>query len=547
MKNAKLIILTVIGLGYCSILMAQPPSDGLVLWLKGDAGVIGYDPDLIDPNSPGYDPNDPMLGITGPASVGDSVGIWEDQSATSNDAWRTYGLPKLAEGTFPNGTYPVIDFSGTDGFILEDAASLRLEELSIYTVVNIDAGSQSQIFISNFAPTVGFGLGISDSSPEIVKWFTSPTASSMEPGVSLYDPNSPTIVTAVYRPDAGMYSKLVYFNGLPVAQGSDPGLSYTDSTTAAIGVLGDLGYQFMTGEIAEILVYNAVDTQQQLDVQSYLSEKYGIAMDPDAEIPFPDPDTITMTANTVFAAQSDGAVIAAERWHTYSAPGPAWSVVVLDGAIPGNTILNKTDGVSPDRTISVELQRGNTYTFTFGVSHAVGGDLGYTHYGLNVFFDKPTPEVAPDISVYASKDIDAFDGVTPAFSANSAAATMGYTISDFPGTGKLKYIDYLRGLQVVLSDFVIYSKSAGLGIDYESAGTFLGPFVPDGEPDVIGQYTLTVEDAIVTCSDVPTDQMFIADFNSDCYVNLEDLAIFVQDWLRCIDPANPDCEAVVSE
>ncbi|HPQ22201.1 MAG TPA: hypothetical protein PK147_10140, partial [Saprospiraceae bacterium] len=210
MKNVKLVILIVIGLGYCSILMAQPPTDGLVLWLKADAGVVGYDPNVPS------DPNDPMSGMIDPASVGDTVGIWKDQSDTSNDAWRTYGSPKLAEGTFPNGTHPVIDFSGADGFFLEDPASLRLEELSVYAVVHVDDGSISQIFICNFSGN-GFGLGISDGSPEHVKWYTVPTASSMEPDVSLNDPNdTPTIVTAVYRPDSGVYSKFVYFNGLPV-------------------------------------------------------------------------------------------------------------------------------------------------------------------------------------------------------------------------------------------------------------------------------------------------------------------------------------------
>ena len=81
--------------------------------------------------------------------------------------------------------------------------------------------------------------------------------------------------------------------------------------------------------------------------------------------------------------------------------------------------------------------------------------------------------------------------------------------------------------------------------DFTSQGSAVGPFAPDGATDVIGQYTLTVGDAITDCSSVPADQMLLMDFNSDCYVNLEDLAIFIQDWLRCIDPANPDCEAVL--
>ena len=34
----------------------------------------------------------------------------------------------------------------------------------------------------------------------------------------------------------------------------------------------------------------------------------------------------------------------------------------------------------------------------------------------------------------------------------------------------------------------------------------------------------------------------IADQTGDCRVQLDDLAIFASDWLRCNDPENPACE-----
>jgi hypothetical protein len=213
--------------------------------------------------------------------------------------------------------------------------------------------------------------------------------------------------------------------------------------------------------------------------------------------------TVNLTGNTLFSAAEDGTVLTPERWHTYSAPGPAWNVFVLDGAIPGNTILNKTDGVAPDRTIDIPLTVGNTYTFTFGVSHTATGDLGFDYYGLNLFFDKDplianwdegnggTVNYTPDISVYAQPDRDGpMVGTQPAFMANSAAATMGYPIYDKPGAGTLVYSS--GTVQVTLTDYVLYAKSAGLGLDYESATTTLGPFIPDTYPDVIGEYTLVV-------------------------------------------------------
>ena len=35
------------------------------------------------------------------------------------------------------------------------------------------------------------------------------------------------------------------------------------------------------------------------------------------------------------------------------------------------------------------------------------------------------------------------------------------------------------------------------------------------------------------------------DFNQDCYVDLEDFAVFAADWLKCNDPQNFDCTAIV--
>jgi hypothetical protein len=206
---------------------------------------------------------------------------------------------------------------------------------------------------------------------------------------------------------------------------------------------------------------------------------------------------VNMTGLTLAGADQEGTVQYSERWNTYGAH-PAWDIFVKDGAIPGNSILNLIDDVQPDRMIDIPLPVG-THTFTFGVSHGIGGDLGWEYYGLNLFFDKPldpldpcdpTPDQAPDISVYGMKDVDATDGVHPAFMANGAAATMGYLIADMPGTGSLVYDD--GSTQITLTDWFLYAKAAGLGQDECTAHSSAGPFIPDGEPDVVGQFTLEV-------------------------------------------------------
>ena len=208
---------------------------------------------------------------------------------------------------------------------------------------------------------------------------------------------------------------------------------------------------------------------------------------------------VNMTGLTLAGADDQGTVQYPERWNTMG-PHPAWDIFVKDSAIPGGSILNKTDGVAPDRTIDIPLPAG-THTFTFGVSHAVGGDLGFDYYGFNLFFDKPldpVPNVAPDISVYGMKDVDSTDGVHPAFMANGAAATMGYPIDDMPGAGTLLYDD--GSTQITLTDWFLYAKAAGLGQDECTAHSAAGPFIPDGEPDVVGQFTLDVVPEPMTLS-----------------------------------------------
>lgn len=207
----------------------------------------------------------------------------------------------------------------------------------------------------------------------------------------------------------------------------------------------------------------------------------------------------TMTANTFSGTDAFGSVYISERWNTYAAPGPAWQVFLRDGAIPGNNFLNKQDGVAPDKTIAVDLTAGE-HIFTFGVSHATGQDLSQDYYGLNLFFDQdPAPATwddplttqAPDISVFGPKDTDAGDDVHPTVWANASDAVMGFPLFDMPGAGSWAYS--APGVFVTLTDYFVYPRSAGLGLDYESSGSFLGPFTPDGQDDIIGQYTLMVE------------------------------------------------------
>ncbi|NLH16685.1 MAG: PKD domain-containing protein, partial [Phycisphaerae bacterium] len=74
---------------------------------------------------------------------------------------------------------------------------------------------------------------------------------------------------------------------------------------------------------------------------------------------------------------------------------------------------------------------------------------------------------------------------------------------------------------------------------------------------VAGAYTLkltviddvgTVEDTVVITTTTPTCADVVAagltqktDLNKDCYVNLKDLAILLENWTQCNDPEDEDC------
>lgn len=52
----------------------------------------------------------------------------------------------------------------------------------------------------------------------------------------------------------------------------------------------------------------------------------------------------------------------------------------------------------------------------------------------------------------------------------------------------------------------------------------------------------TVQSLTPICGDAGTAAFKAGDLNKDCYVNMTDTIVFVNDWLKCTDPANSSCE-----
>ncbi len=56
---------------------------------------------------------------------------------------------------------------------------------------------------------------------------------------------------------------------------------------------------------------------------------------------------------------------------------------------------------------------------------------------------------------------------------------------------------------------------------------------------VDGQIVATVPTYVLTCREI--GKYYPGDINEDCYVDIQDLALFMQNWLDCNDPDNQNC------
>lgn len=413
-----------------------PPAADRVLWLAADTGV---------------------------STSGTTVTGWQD--AGSAAAWieSVVGAPQVATATFNNGSHPVIRFDGNDGLNLLNDAALRLSPISIYVVASIDANSQGQQFLSNYTDQGGccrgFVAGVSDGTSERVKWFTGTSGgnvNSHEPAIGQLTPEQNYVLSFTYN---GGTKNLFVNRGSPVTAVGTP-LGYDAGTTARIGVLDPGNRQFLTGDIAEVLVYSSVNDSQRRAVERYLGQKYGLATPPP-----------TLTGMTLFGANANGTQIISDRWNS----GPvdaAWDIFVRSGGSFSDPFIN-----GQNNQISLPLSEG-THTYTFQVDHA-GAALSY--YGANFFFggDQSTPS----ISVVAPTHNG---GAVPAFAANGATPTMGLPITDIPASGSLAY---QHGTTLITLTGWRFSNDT---VDARNDVSSSSP-TPGGLNDFTGQFTFKVE------------------------------------------------------
>ena len=345
----------------------QPPGTDRVLWLKADASL----------------------------TLGTNLTVtkWADQAGGVLNDGVPYGpnAPHIGEINFSNGPQPAIIFNGQQGFSLANPTDLDLTNVSVYVVVSIDQDQQSKIFIATYAPVSGWALGISDSTPDRIKWFS--PGQSMEPVGADLVPNTPAIVTATYSND----TKSLYLNTTLMETDSGlPAPSYANGHQITVGILAG-GNQALSGAIAEILVYSSSSDAQRNAVEQYFQRKYfGTGTGPVAFTSQPSSQTVTAGNSGAFAAAVDGAPPITFQWRKNN--------VVISGA------------TNIDYLIST-VTTNDAGSYTVAVTNGSGGIIS-TSAVLTVNSDLTPPTVTA-----AGRDFNINTTVVVTFSEPVSAAT----------------------------------------------------------------------------------------------------------------------------
>jgi hypothetical protein len=231
------------------------------------------------------------LGVT---TSGSTVTGWADQSGNGHDGSYTSGEPQV--GPTINGL-PTISFSGnTDHFDLAGGQVLTSDNFTIFTVA-VDTGpanGDSREIYSNWDGSNSWSSTFIGTTSG-----TDPVRSArLTDGLLSVDqvlmPATPFILWGAYQ--GGVNAELFYNgnsigsnpqNNLP-ADGLNPNGQRDLTTPSFIGQQGSFTGEYWQGQIAEVLVYNALLTpEQQAEVFSYLQEKW---------TPVPEPASVVLIA-----------------------------------------------------------------------------------------------------------------------------------------------------------------------------------------------------------------------------------------------------------
>jgi len=422
------------------------PTQNLVM--KLDAGVGAK-----DPNRPGV-----------PLVDGDRVGIWEDQAASGLlDAAAKWGDPILKTATFPNGNHKVIRFDGNDGMMIynlgepndqakfldpEDPNSVGPLDLNTYTIYVVGKLNQQlntqQAFFANFNAEKGYVVGVSDSIPDYLKFWTN-GGGEMRSGGPIDDTNRYYLIAGTVT---NLLGKKAIVNDCVEAEGV--GLStYTKTTAVSVGALGN-GSQFLKGDIAEIRVYDGFVEATHTGVVNDLVSKYGLNREC---LGGPNPDIVALTYATTYRTSETGVGDYSYQTNTQYLDGP-WDVALYEGpvsALDPNTSVALNNSSNMAIYIQLHLGEPKTISFMNALSGPVDPD-GY--YGMNLFFESSTNH---QISIFG-KLTDTKEEIEP-FYENCSSSTAGYGGTAVPGACSFVAKIYGKDRKVTINDWKMYNET----------------------------------------------------------------------------------------
>ena len=306
MKLANQLVVAGLAAWACSAmthtaLAAQPPLPDLKLWLTADTGVTT--------NSDG----------TVMAWADQATGVKHDGNAQGE------GIPVLmSNSTFPSGPHPTISFDGTAALVLSNRDSLQIPAISVYVVASVDSSVSSGVFLADMRDPFGFALGINDTTPGQVRWYTGVPNDEMSPAAAALTSGTPYLIAGVFADGA----KKLFINGTKVGDATGKSLNFATWSALAVGAQGvypNIGddetgdpavlSKFLVGEIAEILAYSSVSDAQRLAVEAYVYQKYFTKSAGDVAIAKqPISQQVNELGSVTFSVNADGAPPLTYQW-----------------------------------------------------------------------------------------------------------------------------------------------------------------------------------------------------------------------------------------
>lgn len=317
-------------------LVGSPPSTNLLLWIAGDNSIY--------------------------AEPGAGLLEWGDQSPNQNNIDYAAGAyAQVGSIAFPNGMHPCINFDGNSAYQAQTTSQFSaMTNFTFYVVGDVDNTKTSVDWVGDWS---GVCLGISDSSPGVIKWVTYQPNGGND---TLQPPPSDALGNRVPYFVEGSFvnygQKSLYIDGNLVAtEASNSGVNIVNGAVLTIGALA-IGAQPLVGDIEEVLIYSNVSPGQDAAVQNYLTSKY---FTPSATLP-------TLVSATLSATQNTSVTV------EFSEPlNPTTATNISNYTISGGvTVTGATMINSSTVVLTTSAIAGGTYALTVnGVSDWAGNSI----------------------------------------------------------------------------------------------------------------------------------------------------------------------------